>query len=343
MLRYRAFCAAVALAFTTFAVSAQQPGGAARGAHTPDVTNLTVPPAPQQGGPVRLDVEVAPKSGVPVQGLTQADFSVMDNGSLRPITGFRELSSAKEPVHVFLIFDAVNARFSTVAYERSGVEKFLSGVKGELPLPFTIGFLSDQGIQVQQGSSRDGKALSESIEANAPGLREINRTTGFWGADERMEISLKGIEQVIAYAAQEPGRKLVIYSTIAGYSTAMRQGGVTLYSLNPLGPGEPLMQEDYYQGFLRGVSKPSQTDLADLSVQVLAIQSGGQVMNSSNLGQAIQKLLGDADSWYELTLDPAPAEHANEYHHIEVKVNRPNLKVRTRDGYYDQPTGDVGR
>lgn len=364
MLRHNVFCATATLALASLAVSAQVPGAAPR---TPQVPELRLPPVTEQGGRVRLDVEVAPKGGAPVKDLTEADFSVLDNGAPRPIAGFRELSSAQEPVHVFLIFDAVNARFQTVAYERGRVEKYLSSADGDLPAPFTIGFLTDGGIQLQQGSSRDGKALSQSIEANAPGLREINRAAGFWGADERLDISLQGIQQVIAYAGREPGRKLVIwvspgwpllsgpnisldghqqdriYSTVAAYSTAMRQGDVTLYSLNPLGPGEALVREDYYQSFLRGVSKPSQTDLADLSVQVLAMQSGGQVINSSDIGQAIQKCIADAASWYELTLDPPPAEHANEYHHIEVRVNRPNVKVRTRDGYYLQPGGAAGR
>jgi VWFA-related protein len=134
-----------------------------------------------------------------------------------------------------------------------------------------------------------------------------------------------------------------IYSTVVGYSTAMREGDVTLYSVNPLGAGESLLREDYYQNFLQGVSKPRQTDLADLSVQVLAMQSGGQVMNSTDLQDAIRKCLADADSWYELRLDPAHAEQANEYHHIEVRVDRPGLKVGTRDGYYQQPVGDAGR
>jgi hypothetical protein len=51
----------------------------------------------------------------------------------------------------------------------------------------------------------------------------------------------------------------------------------------------------------------------------------------------LQQCLSDVDSWYEITLNMPPAEKPNEYHHVEVKVDKPGLTVRTRDGYYAQP------
>ncbi len=46
---------------------------------------------------------------------------------------------------------------------------------------------------------------------------------------------------------------------IVNFSTQMREAGVTLYNVNPIGAaerGRPL--QFYYQDFLKGVSKPSQ-------------------------------------------------------------------------------------
>ncbi len=40
---------------------------------------------------------------------------------------------------------------------------------------------------------------------------------------------------------------------------------------------------------------------------------------------------------YELTFNVPENALPNEYHRVEVKVNKPNLVVRTRDGYYAQP------
>jgi hypothetical protein len=38
-----------------------------------------------------------------------------------------------------------------------------------------------------------------------------------------------------------------------------------------------------------------------------------------------------------LSFDSAPADQPNEYHQLEVKVEKSGLSVRTRSGYYAQP------
>ena len=40
---------------------------------------------------------------------------------------------------------------------------------------------------------------------------------------------------------------------------------------------------------------------------------------------------------YELTFAPAPGEHENEYHELQVKVRRPGVTVHTTAGYYARP------
>jgi hypothetical protein len=58
---------------------------------------------------------------------------------------------------------------------------------------------------------------------------------------------------------------------------------------------------------------------------------------SSDVTGMLERCLADAESWYEITFDAAVPEQPNEYHHIEIKLNKPGLSTRTRDGYYAQP------
>ena len=46
----------------------------------------------------------------------------------------------------------------------------------------------------------------------------------------------------------------------------------------------------------------------------------------------LQQSVADGQAYYELSFDPPRADHADEYHHIEVQVAKPGLTARTREG-----------
>jgi hypothetical protein len=66
-------------------------------------------------------------------------------------------------------------------------------------------------------------------------------------------------------------------------------------------------------------------------------------MISNGLIQVVQVTGGakivslDPASVYELSFDAAIGKKPNEYHALGVKVDRPNLNVVARQGYYAQP------
>ena len=91
------------------------------------------------------------------------------------------------------------------------IENFLTANGGELLHPVTLAVLTDQGTQIQEAGSRDGKALKAALDGNATGLRTIRRSAGFYGAEERLEISLRALDQLIARDETKPGRKLILW------------------------------------------------------------------------------------------------------------------------------------
>lgn len=323
-------------------------------------------PTPSRDSVIRIEVQADTQKGEPVTGLAQSDFSLLDNGEPRPISAFREVSRTAEPVEAILVLDAVNTTYSMVGYERNQLDKFFHNSGPKIPVPMTLALLTDKGLEMQQSFTQDTSTLSNLVENAVVQLREITRAAGVWGAEDRMNVSIGATQHLIESVEGMPGRKLIllvspgwpllsgpaiqldarqqnqIFSSVVSLSAAMLHGQITVYSLNTLGPSESLLRENYYQSFLKGVRKPSETDLADLSIQVLALQSGGTVVNSSDLGFLLNKALQDANSWYQISFEPPPAEKPNEYHHLQVKVDRPGVVVRTRDGYYDQPS-QVGR
>jgi hypothetical protein len=51
----------------------------------------------------------------------------------------------------------------------------------------------------------------------------------------------------------------------------------------------------------------------------------------------LDQCLADTQTFYVLSYDAAPAKAANEYHGVQVQVDKPGLKVRSRTGFYAQP------
>ena len=93
-----------------------------------------------------------------------------------------------------------------------------------------------------------------------------------------------------------------------------------------------------YKQFVKGVKKARQAEIGNLALQVLATQSGGRVLNSSNdLAGEIATCAADANAFYVLSFEGLPGDGPNEYHALEIKIDKPGLTARTRSGYYAQP------
>lgn len=106
-------------------------------------------PGTQAGtGRIYLDVVVAPKSGPPVTGLQQQDFTLLDNKEPQPITSFQAITAREAPIQVILVIDAVNTTAQIVDSERIQIDKFLRAEGGQLSYPISLAVFTDKGIQV---------------------------------------------------------------------------------------------------------------------------------------------------------------------------------------------------
>jgi len=325
-----------------------------------------VPPAaeapPVESSPhtISIDVEVRDKQGNPIAGLTPEDFTLLDNKQQRKIVDFHEVDThgtVADPVHVIIVIDAINTEFDVVARERQQLGEFLKQNGGHLAHPTSLAFLTEKGLKMQQTSSRDGKVLLASLEAANTDLREIGRSAGFWGATDRLQWSLDQLTQLATFEATKPGRKLAFFlspgwpllpfagadatdrqrkwtfSAVVGLTNSLREAHLSLYSIDPhsLGRTDPF----YYQSFLKPVSNVNQAEYPYLGLQVLAAHSGGlvEVTGMDILGE-INAVIRDADAWYSITFEAPAPDRRNEYHGLQLQVDKPGVVARTTAGYY---------
>ena len=75
-----------------------------------------------------------------------------------------------------------------------------------------------------------------------------------------------------------------------------------------------------------------------MTLKAVTIASGGVADGKvRNFPDAIWKMVEEPSGLYLLSFDSTPSTIANEYHPIELKVNRLNATVRTASSYYGQP------
>jgi VWFA-related protein len=337
-------------------------GAAQAQARPPSPEIPSANPAPTTG-PLRLDVVASQPDGKPIGGLSQQQFHVSVNGKPESIVGFQAVEGAAAQVEVILVIDTVNAGFSTVAYERTEIERFLKQNQGRLAHPVSIAVITDTGMRMTPQSSTDGNELAAYLDKMNFPMRTIVRSTGFWGWVEKFQISATGLLNLATAEQRRPGRKLLIwvspgwpllsgvdvqltnkeqdsfFSNLLTISTALREARITLYSVDPLGNEDADgYRTTFYKEFTKGVRSPQHMQMGNLALQVFALETGGRIFNSSNgitreIGQAVQ----DADAYYTIAVDPPPASSPNEYRSISVTVNEGALTARTMTGYYTQP------
>ncbi|HEX4074357.1 MAG TPA: VWA domain-containing protein [Candidatus Acidoferrales bacterium] len=321
------------------------------------------PAVQPNGGRIDLDVVVTPKSGPPVADLQQQDFTLLDNKVPQPIASFKAVNGREAPAEIVLVIDAVNANYMDVSYQRGQIDKFLRSENGQLAHPMALAVFTDEGTKIVQNFSTDGNAVSAALDREDVSLRQIRRDAGFYGATERWQLSLQALTQIVSTPAPRGERKIVvwispgwpllsgpeveldskqqrqIFGQVVDLSTRMLRERVTLYSIDPVGAGESPLRASYYEEFVRGIEKPSQAQVGDLGLPVIAVQSGGFALSSSNdIAASLQQCLADVEPYYQISFDPVPSERPDGYRALQIRIDRPGLTARTHQGYYAEPS-----
>lgn len=321
-------------------------------------------------GLIKLDVVVTDQAGKPVPGLTSRDFTLLDDGQPNRILSFQALGGtaarSEPPVEVIVVLDTLDIPVRMVSQEREEVERFLRQNEGHLALPVSVFEFSGNGLWTLSQPSRDGNVLAKELAHN----REVSFNRAPLNAMRGQPLeslspqepdglsALKALANIATAERRQPGRKVLLwigpgwgigsgaylesipagqrlFDTIYWFSTLLREARITLYSFS-MGESDPRAQ--YYKEFLPGVKTAHDATFIHLYRKVLAVQSGGRVLEPTNdpVSQ-MNSCVQEASAFYTLSFDPPPTQAPDEYHDLTVQVDKPGLTARTTTGYYDQP------
>jgi len=331
------------------------------------------PTSTEREGLIHLDVTVTDQAAEPVSGLTSTGFTLLDNGVATKMMSFRASEHARDDyerlTEVVLVLDEVN--LSPVQFELAKREtvKFLRQNGGRLVTPISVYWFAPDGLYATARPTNDGSALANDVAHHRPPrlIWPIPPIHDRYMTPARLrgylwDKALRTLYSITVERRDKPGRKLVVwmgfgwpvterfehiettFDYIVELSTRMREARIVLYQITDWSDPENFNFD--YPNFTSGIHGESELKTpsyqrepsAPLALQVLTIQSGGQVLDKSpDIVRGLENCVRDASRFYTVSFDPPHAEQPDENHDLKVQLGTSGSSARTTSGYYDQP------
>jgi VWFA-related protein len=306
---------------------------------------------------VALDVVVTDAKGVPVTDLTKDDFELRENGKAQPITTFAsvqipidpprglakswsvdsDVASNDQPPGRLYVFAVDEVRGDSALKTRLFLRQFLERFFGPNDVAAVV--LIGRGLRTDgQPFTNNSRLLLEAVDklsGGFPGGAAVGRVE----VVNRLDALRKVIEAVATIPA---GKKAVMYFaqdmkfdmfTVVDYAarrqlsneeidahaamTAATRGNVAVYPINP-----------------SGLELGSNLE-ADLDMAALANVTGGfKVTNTNRFMAAFERVRQENSAFYTLGFNSTYTARDGRFVRVDVKVKRPGLTVRHRDGYF---------
>jgi Ca-activated chloride channel family protein len=262
---------------------------------------------------VSLGVTVTDRQGTFVTDLAADDFEVLEDGKSQRITLFALGSADPAPaLHLGVLFDCSGSMDEDIKFSRSAAIKFLNTLPDAADVTL-VDF--DTEIRVARYSQADFPRLVERIRRRKP--------DGYTALHDAMGVYLDG-------AAGQEGRKIfVLYTDGMDTSSAMTFGE----TLDLLRASDVTM---YVVGFL-GSAGNSRTMEQRLRLQQMTDTTGGLAffpLAIKDLDATYAKVVAEIRAQYTLGYVSANTRSDGHWRKIEIKVKRPTVKVRSRQGYF---------
>ena len=259
-------------------------------------------------------VTVVDRKGGLVTDLAQEDFEVWEDGRLQTVTHFAR-GDAREsvpPLHLGLLFDTSGSMEESIGFSRSAAIKFLNTLQEAVDITL-VDF--DTEVRVVGYRQDDFARLVERIRKRKP-----DGNTALYDA---LGVYLDG-------ASFEEGRRILVLYTDGGDTsstmsytdaqTLLRASDITMYAV----------------GFLSHLPQSRQVDQRT-KLRLLAETTGGlaffpTVIN--DLDGTYEKIATEIRGQFTLGYLSTNTKTDGSWRKVEIKVKRPGLKVRSRQGYF---------
>jgi len=317
----------------------------------------------QQGTVVKIDTElvnlnvvVTDRHGQRVRGLGKDDFEVYENGVKQEITHF---AAEERSLKLALLFDTSISMEETLPAVKQAAIKFVEGLSGDDRLS-VISFASKVSLHTKWAEREKAIEAIRDLAPEphpdpvrpAPGRNGYNigdNNTYLYEAfqyvfnmlrDNRDRVAVimfsDGVDtgagrdvRKIRKRAEEIGQETknqAAESWAVVYPIRFKTKQVIGYFPEPAPRIIPSIIK---------IGRPPKNP-GDELFSAITTASGGSIFDFTNreeLAKAVHEVTADLRSQYGIAYAPPETNHRKGFHRIKVRVNKPGLIARTRDGY----------
>lgn len=317
-----AAAACVLAAFGSGVAGSSTPGPEPRPAAQETAAPKVQPPAPPQqkfrGGVELVSLNVTVTDGTKyVTNLTEADFEVFEDGVKQDLTYF---SRVQQPIALSLLLDTSNSMEARLETAQDAAIGFVKRMRPE-DIATVIEFNSI--VNIAQTFTSEIGLLERAIRQTS-----VNGSTSLYNA---IYISLKALKKERALTSEEIRREAIIVlsdgddtSSLIEYEEVLnlaKRSETAIYAigLRQAEIGRPRFKE------------------AEFVLRQLSQETGGRAFFPGSVGELpkiYEQISEELSSQYSLAYSSRNPVRDGAWRRVLVRVNKPNLTARTRQGYY---------
>ena len=269
---------------------------------------------------VSLSVTVTDPDGRHVGNLTAEDFTILENGKPQQTVFF---SRAAVSLSVSILIDSSASMEGRLPEAQEAATEFVERLRPD-DVAEVIDF--DTRARVLQPLTGDRDMLKAAIQRVTVG--------GSTALNNAVYIALRQFEKLRAQDRDEIRRQIIVVlsdgedtSSLVGFeelSDLSRRSHTVIY---PIGLGLDVLRPA--QGRATGT----------FALRRLAQETGGRLFlpqRTEDLSNVYGQISDELTSQYVLGYKPTNSQHDGAWRTITIRVNRPDVIVRTRPGYFAQ-------
>jgi Ca-activated chloride channel homolog len=279
-----------------------------------------------------------------ITDLNKENFKVFDDGQQQEIADFTQPTDL--PLRIGMVLDTSNSIRERLKFEQDAAIDFLfNALRRNRDQAFLMTF--DDGPQIIRDFTGDGGELRDTILKQRAG-----GGTSLYDAVYAASNHLLNNSPVPSGPNPDVRRVLVVISDGDDNSSnksrgeavdAAQRAGVIIYSISTSTEWvSPEEDKDPQKRVMRKYEKNE----GDQVLEQLAVETGGRVFfpyKVDDLGQSFLDIGDELRHQYALAYSPAGRSADGKYHTIKVQVDRKDLIVRARKGYYSIPIPARGK